>query len=205
MPILSPITTRSHLGDARATDVTLRGELNVGQILREQLGDACFNVGFSTYTGTVSAASHWDGPVERKRVRPAMPGSYERLFHDTGLPKFVLHFRGPRASKELADALAQERLERAIGVIYRPRSERTSHMFHACLPRQVRCSSRRTDRGGTAPPVPASPHPHARVSKQAAPLASPAGPCPLTALPHLFPPHLSHSPYLRSPLPFLSV
>ena len=90
-------------------------------------------VGFSTYTGTVTAASNWDEPAERKAVRPALAGSYEALFHDDGPRNFMLDLRAPT---EIAAALRLPRLERAIGVIYRPDTERMSHYFHASLPQQ---------------------------------------------------------------------
>jgi erythromycin esterase-like protein/adenine/guanine phosphoribosyltransferase-like PRPP-binding protein len=123
----------SHLGDARATEMGERGELNVGQLARERYGGDAVSVGFTTYTGTVTAASDWDEPAERKAVRPALPNSYERLFHETALPRFLLRLRD---DGELARALASPRLERAIGVIYRPETERGSHYFHARLSRQ---------------------------------------------------------------------
>jgi erythromycin esterase-like protein/predicted phosphoribosyltransferase len=123
----------SHLGDARATDMGERGELNVGQLMRERFGADAVSVGFTTYSGTVTAASDWDEPAERKTVRPGLPGSYERLFHDTGIPRFLLPLRD---DENLSRALATPRLERAIGVIYRPDTERGSHYFHARLPRQ---------------------------------------------------------------------
>jgi len=123
----------SHLGDARATEMGQRGELNLGQLVRQRYGDEATLVGFSTYAGTVTAASGWDSPAERKHVRPALPGSYEALFHETGVPNFLL----PLGGKEKATSLLREpRLERAIGVIYLPRSERVSHYFHAQLPAQ---------------------------------------------------------------------
>jgi len=123
----------SHLGDARATEMGQRGELNLGQLVRQDYGREAFLVGFSTYTGTVTAASGWDGPAERKHVRPALAGSYESLFHQTGIGNFLLQLHG----KERAVALLQEpRLERAIGVIYLSQSERLSHYFHAQLPDQ---------------------------------------------------------------------
>jgi erythromycin esterase-like protein len=90
-------------------------------------------VGFSTYTGTVTAASDWDGEPERKRVRPGLPGSFEALFHGVGTPDFLLDLRRDPA---LAAALNDVRLERAIGVVYRPRTERLSHYFEARLPQQ---------------------------------------------------------------------
>jgi erythromycin esterase-like protein/predicted phosphoribosyltransferase len=123
----------SHLGDARATEMRDRGEQNVGQLVRERYGADAVLVGFTTYTGTVTAASDWDGPPHRKRVRPALAGSYERLFHDAGIGRFLLPLRSDLA---LASALAAPRLERAIGVLYRPETERVSHYFHARLPEQ---------------------------------------------------------------------
>ena len=83
----------SHLGDARATEMGERGELNVGQLARELHGAGAVLVGFTTYTGTVTAASEWDGPAHRKHVRPALAGSYERLFHDAQIPRFLLPLR----------------------------------------------------------------------------------------------------------------
>jgi erythromycin esterase-like protein len=90
-------------------------------------------VGCTTYTGTVTAASEWDGPAHRKHVRPGLAGSYERLFHDVHIPRFLLSLR---TDLELASALAAPRLERAIGVLYLPETERGSHYFHARLPEQ---------------------------------------------------------------------
>ncbi len=123
----------SHLGDARATEMANRGELNVGQLVRERWGQAALLVGFSTYSGTVTAASDWDQPAERKIVRPGLEGSYEALFHETGLGNFFLGLRGNSAA---VLGLRQPRLERAIGVIYRPETERLSHYFRARLPHQ---------------------------------------------------------------------
>ena len=121
----------SHLGDARATEMGEMGELNLGQLVREHYGQEAALVGWSTYAGTVTAASNWDEPPERKRVRPALAGSYEALFHETTLPRFLLNLR---ADKEgVSDALREPRLQRAIGVIYRPETERQSHYFHARL------------------------------------------------------------------------
>ena len=96
--------------------------------MRDRHGDAAALLGFSTYEGSVAAASDWDGPLENKRVRPGLPGSWEALFHDIALPRFALPMRGERA---LVDALARPRLQRAIGVIYRPETERQSHYFLA--------------------------------------------------------------------------
>jgi erythromycin esterase-like protein len=120
----------SHLGDASATEMGQKGEWNVGQLVRERWGDggAACNIGFSTYTGAVTAADNWDEPAETKRVNPGLRGSYEELFHDVGVPNFLL--RMPDAG-DLRPRLREPRLQRAIGVIYRPRTERISHYFHA--------------------------------------------------------------------------
>jgi erythromycin esterase-like protein len=123
----------SHLGDARATEMGERGELNVGQLARERYGREAMLVGFSTYSGTVTAASNWGGAAERKGVRPALEGSYEALFHEVGLARFLLSLR---AETEAIAMLRKSRLERAIGVIYLPKSERVSHYFYARLPDQ---------------------------------------------------------------------
>ncbi len=121
----------SHLGDARYTEMGSRGELNVGQLIRQKYGDAAVLIGFTTYTGTVTAASDWDEPGERKRVRPAIADSYELEFHETQIPRFFLPLDGFSPS-----LLGRQRLERAIGVIYRPKTERISHYFRADLPNQ---------------------------------------------------------------------
>jgi len=123
----------SHLGDARATAMGESGELNLGQLVRERWGrDACL-VGFSTYHGTVTAASDWGAPAERKRVRTALPDSYELLFHQVAIPS---HFFDLRGEAEARPYLEGPCLQRAIGVIYRPETERLSHYFHARLPDQ---------------------------------------------------------------------
>jgi erythromycin esterase-like protein/predicted phosphoribosyltransferase len=113
----------SHLGDARATELGQAGELNLGQILRERYGRQVLLVGFSTHAGTVTAASDWGGPAERKRVRPALGGSWEELFHKLQAPDLLLG----------TGDLEGRRLERAIGVVYSPETERISHYFHARL------------------------------------------------------------------------
>jgi erythromycin esterase-like protein len=123
----------SHLGDARATQMGDQGELNLGQLLRERHGRETFNVGFTTYTGTVIAAREWDTPGLRRRVRPALPGSYEALFHALELPDFLLRMED---LGEAGSGLRERRLERAIGVIYAPHAERWSHYFYADLPAQ---------------------------------------------------------------------
>ena len=122
----------SHLGDARATEMSHYGEVNVGQLIRERFGNDSVLIGFTTHHGTVTAASDWGASAERKNVRPALRGSYEALFHETGLPWFWIDLRGAGQ----IGVLQQRRIERAIGVIYRPESERLSHYFHARLPEQ---------------------------------------------------------------------
>lgn len=123
----------SHVGDASATELGARGEINVGELCRRHFGAAAFAIGFGTDRGTVAAASDWGGPMEAKAVRPAHPESYERLCHETGVPHFLLDLRRPG---ELREKLLEPRLERAIGVIYRPETELASHYFNAHLPRQ---------------------------------------------------------------------
>jgi protein-L-isoaspartate(D-aspartate) O-methyltransferase len=125
----------SHVGDAAATEMSSRGEFNIGQLCRQEFGKRVYSIGFGTDNGTVAAASDWDGPMEVKTVAPSLPNSYERLCHETGLPGFMLGLRAAK-SKELIQGLASPRLERAIGVIYKPETERTSHYFHAILPGQ---------------------------------------------------------------------
>ncbi|MDH3655262.1 MAG: protein-L-isoaspartate(D-aspartate) O-methyltransferase [Myxococcales bacterium] len=126
----------SHVGDARATEMgAARGEHNVGQLCRERFGDAVFSIGFGTHTGTVAAATDWDGPMEIKKVRPSHPSSYERLCHDSSVPAFLLSLRYP-SRDAVREELASPRLERAIGVIYRPETELESHYFQAALPWQ---------------------------------------------------------------------
>ena len=122
----------SHLGDARATQMGQGGELNVGQLVRERYNQEAVLVGFTTHHGTVTAASGWDSGAERKHVRPALSNSYESLLHETGLPSFMLPLRNSKASSYLREP----RLERAIGVIYLPETERSSHYFYATLPEQ---------------------------------------------------------------------
>jgi erythromycin esterase-like protein/predicted phosphoribosyltransferase len=113
----------SHLGDARATELGQAGELNLGQLVREQHGDDSLLVGFTTYTGTVTAASRWGGIAERKHVRRALAGSWEEAFHELDVPRFLIE----------TDGLPGRRLERAIGVVYLPQTERHSHYFNARL------------------------------------------------------------------------
>ena len=122
----------SHVGDARATEMGSRGEFNVGQLARQRYGSACLLVGFTTFDGTVTAASDWGAPAERKRVRPAAPESHEAILHHRGNGRFWLD----SSQSAVHDLLAVPRLERAIGVIYRPQTERGSHYFDARLSEQ---------------------------------------------------------------------
>jgi protein-L-isoaspartate(D-aspartate) O-methyltransferase len=124
----------SHIGDARYTEMgTLREELNIGQLTRERFHSDAALIGFGTHTGTVAAASSWDGQMEIKRVRPSHPDSYERLCHDSGVPRFMLN---PAADEAVRRRLLDARLERFIGVIYLPETELASHYAQASLPRQ---------------------------------------------------------------------
>ncbi len=123
----------SHIGDARATQMGKQGQLNIGQLAREQYGKKAVLVGFTTYTGTVSAAPFWNGPVQLRHVRKALSGSFEELFHATELEQFWLNIRD---NKSLQASLSVERLQRAIGVIYAPQTERQSHYFYASLGEQ---------------------------------------------------------------------
>ena len=123
----------SHVGDARATEVATRGELNLGQLMRERHGARAFLLGQLGYEGKVMAAPEWDQPGRVYDMRPALPGSWSALFRETGLGDFSLLLRGNEA---LAAALDRPRIQRAIGVVYRPRTERQSHYFNARLPEQ---------------------------------------------------------------------
>jgi erythromycin esterase-like protein len=124
----------SHIGDARYTDMGLmREELNIGQLCRERFGDAAALIGFGTHTGTVAAATDWDGDMEVMRVRPSHRDSYERLCHDAGTPRFLLDLGRDQA---LRRRLLEPKLERFIGVIYRPETELMSHYSDASLPQQ---------------------------------------------------------------------
>jgi erythromycin esterase-like protein len=122
----------SHLGDARATQMGEYGELNLGQLVREKFDDSACLIGFTTHTGSVTAARDWGEPTEQRRVRPSLDGSYERLLHETELARFFVDLRREPARS----ALMPTRLERAIGVIYVPETERASHYFRAHLARQ---------------------------------------------------------------------
>jgi len=123
---------KSHLGDARATEMSARGERNVGQLMRERFDEDVFLIGFTTHSGEVTAASQWETPAERRVVRPALEGSYESLFHQTGISAFLL----PLHDDDVTRVLDKPLLERAIGVIYQPETERLSHYFHSRMPGQ---------------------------------------------------------------------
>lgn len=125
----------SHVGDAGATEMSKRGEFNIGQLCRSQFGEAAYLIGFGTDHGTVAAASDWGGPMQVKTIVPALPRSYEALCHQTRKPGFFLPLRATDQSQLRRDLLTP-RLERAIGVIYRPETELQSHYFQAVLPRQ---------------------------------------------------------------------
>ena len=123
----------SHLGNAAATDMGRRGEFNIGQLVREKYGDRALNIGFSTSRGKVTAATDWDGPAEAKTIRDPLPDSYEDVFSQLEKKRFFFDLR---ASSEAVGLLSEERLQRAIGVIYRPETERVSHYFYSSLPLQ---------------------------------------------------------------------
>jgi erythromycin esterase-like protein len=127
----------SHIGNAAFTDMGReREELNIGQLAKEKFGHAARLIGFGTHTGTVAAADDWDEPMKVKRVRPSLPESYERMSHDSGVERFLLDLREGEVEARVAGELLEPRLERFIGVIYRPDTERWSHYSHAVLPRQ---------------------------------------------------------------------
>lgn len=125
----------SHVGDASATAMAERGEINLGQLCRNAWGSDAYLIGFGTDSGTVAAASNWDASMEIKTVLPSRPGSYEKLFHDVGLPGYLLPL-GDTAPRPVIAGLSKPRLQRAIGVIYRPETELDSHYFEATLPQQ---------------------------------------------------------------------
>ena len=127
----------SHIGNAAFTGMGMeRGELNIGQLAREKFGSQARLIGFGTHSGTVAAADDWDEPMRIKRVRPSLDGSYERMAHGSGIGRFLLDLRASEAEPRLRNALMDPRLERFIGVIYRPETERWSHYSEAILPRQ---------------------------------------------------------------------
>ena len=142
----------SHLGDAQATEMGERGEINLGQLLRERHGDQVVSIGFTTFEGTVTAASTWDDAAERKFVRPALDGSVEYLLHAVGLPQFVLFM-----DDQQLGGFVSPLLERAIGVIYRPQTERQSHYFSARVSEQFDALIH-VDRTTALVPLEPSPH-----------------------------------------------
>lgn len=121
----------SHVGDSRATELGAAGQQSVGRLVRATWPDDCLLVGFTTCSGEVTAASTWGGPAERRRLRPALPGSVEALLHETGPASFGLRL-GSRSPPPARGAL----LERGVGVVYRPATERASHWFHARVAEQ---------------------------------------------------------------------
>jgi erythromycin esterase-like protein len=127
----------SHLGDARATSMGwYRHELNVGQLARESFGEEVVSLGCGTHTGTVAAADEWDGDMQIMKVLPSLSDSYESLAHQTGINSFFIDLRKGKCNEELRQQLMKKRLERFIGVIYRPDTERQSHYSHTVLPEQ---------------------------------------------------------------------
>jgi len=125
----------SHIGDASATQMSARGEFNIGQLTRQKFPGSSYHIGFGTDHGTVAAASEWGGPMEIMQVQPSHMDSYERILHEVNTDNFLLPLTQPML-ESLPAELMTERLERAIGVIYRPETELQSHYFYASLPRQ---------------------------------------------------------------------
>ncbi len=125
----------AHIGDSAATEMALRGEFNIGRLCRKVFGERAYSIGFGTHGGEVAAARQWDAPMEVMRLRPSAAHSYERVFHDSGMPGLLLPLRGTQPGDDVG-GLLQARLQRAVGVIYRPDSELASHYFESVLPRQ---------------------------------------------------------------------
>jgi erythromycin esterase-like protein len=127
----------SHIGNAAFTDMGMhRQELNIGQLAKERFDARARLIGFGTHSGTVAAADDWDEPMKVKAVRPSLAESYERMSHDSGVPRFLLDLREGEVGRDVKEGLMEQRLERFIGVIYRPETERWSHYSEAILPRQ---------------------------------------------------------------------
>jgi erythromycin esterase-like protein len=127
----------SHIGNAKYTEMgQVRGELNIGQLVKEKFDHKARLIGLGTHTGTVAAADDWDMPMKIKAVNPSMPDSYERMSHDSRLPRFLLDLRTEEIGRDLKESLTEPRLERFIGVIYRPETERWSHYSQCILPSQ---------------------------------------------------------------------
>jgi erythromycin esterase-like protein len=130
----------SHIGNAAFTDMGMhREELNIGQLVKEKYDARARLIGFGTHTGTVAAADDWDEPMRIKKVRPSLLDSYERMSHECGVDRFLLDLREGEVGREIKAALSEPRLERFIGVIYRPETERWSHYSEAILPKQFDC------------------------------------------------------------------
>ena len=127
----------SHIGNAAFTDMGMhRSEHNIGQLIKERYDARARLIGLGTHCGTVAAADDWDEPMQIKKVRPSLPQSYERACHESGVERFILDLREGEVGREIREALIEPRLERFIGVIYRPQTERWSHYSEAILPRQ---------------------------------------------------------------------
>ena len=126
----------SHIGNALATEMYSRGEINIGHLCKEHFGKKAYHIGFGTHTGTVAAAHNWGNRMEVMKVNNSLKGSYENLCHQTQTTAFTLPLREEHSGKKLRELLNTPKLERAIGVIYRPETERMSHYFHAVLPSQ---------------------------------------------------------------------
>jgi erythromycin esterase-like protein len=127
----------SHIGNAAHTEMGMkRGELNIGQLCKERFDTRARLIGFGMHGGTVAAADDWDEPMKIMTVRPSLSESYERVAHDSGVPRFLLDLRAEEIGREIKEALLEPRLERFIGVIYRPETERWSHYSECILPRQ---------------------------------------------------------------------
>lgn len=126
----------SHIGNALATEMYSRGEINIGHLCKEHFGEQSYHIGFGTHTGTVAAANNWGGEMEFIPVNKSLPDSYENLCAQTEIPSFTLPLRANHSGEKLRELLGTPKLERAIGVIYRPKTERMSHYFRAVLPSQ---------------------------------------------------------------------
>lgn len=126
----------SHIGNALATEMYARGEINIGHLCKEDFGEKSYHIGFGTHTGTVAAAHNWGGSLEVMDVNPSLSESYENLCHRTHTNNFTLPLREKDSGRRLRELLSTPKLERAIGVMYRPKTERMSHYFHAALPAQ---------------------------------------------------------------------
>ncbi|MFH6769049.1 erythromycin esterase family protein [Gaetbulibacter aquiaggeris] len=126
----------SHIGNALATEMYSRGEINIGHLCKEQFKNKSYHIGFGTHDGTVAAAHNWGGAMEIMQVNPSLLGSYENLCSQTQIANFTLPLRENDTGKKLRKLLNAPKLERAIGVMYRPKTERMSHYFQAVLPSQ---------------------------------------------------------------------